>query len=74
VSATILARVDRGRAALRARGLSYPGGDSCSSAEVRGLASLLTRVDDLDDYTDDERAALRWLRMWVDAGAATVNP
>ena len=66
----MLATIDRGRAGLRRLGLPYPGGDVCPRDVVRGIDSLLSRFDELDGYTDEERAALQWLGLWRDAGRA----
>lgn len=74
---TRVTRCDCGRAALRARGLPYPGGDACTAVEARGLASLVRWLECHpsvhDEWAPDERAALEWLRAWIDAGSEMIR-
>jgi hypothetical protein len=71
------AREDRGRGRLRQLGHPYPGGDLCPRDVVCGLASLLRwleRHSSVDnEWSPDERAAIEWLRAWVDAGAMMIG-
>jgi hypothetical protein len=71
-----MARQDRGRARLDQLCLPYPGGDDCPARVVRGLQKLrrqieqwVQRWDPEYPWDDDERAALDWIDMWLDAGA-----
>uniref|UniRef100_A0A6H1ZBE1 Uncharacterized protein n=1 Tax=viral metagenome TaxID=1070528 RepID=A0A6H1ZBE1_9ZZZZ len=54
--------------------------DEPTAAITRGLSGLLAALSTFEvttserfgDWTEDEELALDWLRMWVDAGAATL--
>lgn len=71
-----LARVDRGTARLQQLSLPFPGGDDCPARVIRGLAKLRRSIErewgPKDDFTlwdDEERAAMDWIDMWLEAGA-----
>ena len=66
----MMATVGRGNESLRQMGLGYPGGDSCPTMVLRGLAKLRMRLGVMPDADTEEASALQWIDHWLDAGAS----
>lgn len=60
------ATIDKAKIKLGQMGFAYPGGDTCPSDVVRGLASMMMRMT---PESSSERLAYVWLELWLTAAA-----